>query len=67
VSREAAKALASGYAGRGIPVYALLQADGSAQLYAGAFDTPERASLLAATLRTAGITPTVVYRTGRAF
>jgi hypothetical protein len=67
VSREAAKALASGYAGRGIPVYALLQADGSAQLYAGAFDTPERAALLARTLRTAGIAPTVVYRTGRAF
>jgi hypothetical protein len=67
VSRQAAKALASGYAGRGIPVYALLQADGSAQLYAGAFDTPERATLLAATLRTAGIAPTVVYRTGRPF
>ena len=67
VSRDAAKALASGYAGRGIPVYALLQPDGSAQLYAGAFERPERAALLAGTLRAAGISPTLVYRTGRVF
>ena len=67
VSRDAAKALASGYAGRGIPVYALLQPDGSAQLYAGAFETPEGAALLASTLRDAGIAPTLVYRTGRTF
>jgi len=67
VSPDAAKALAAGYAGRGIPVYALLQADGSARLYAGAFETPERAALLASTLRASGIAPTLVYRTGRVF
>ena len=67
VSSDAAKALASGYAGRGLPVYALLQPDGTARLYAGAFETPDKAALLAATLREAGIEPTLVYRMGRAF
>lgn len=67
VSRDAAKALASGYAGRGLPVYALLQPDGTARLYAGAFETPDKAALLAGTLREAGIEPTLVYRIGRAF
>jgi hypothetical protein len=48
-------------------VYALLQPDGTARLYAGAFETPDKAALLAATLREAGIEPTLVYRMGRAF
>jgi hypothetical protein len=63
---SAAPAVAS-YIERGLPVYALQQTDGTATLYAGAFQTPEQAALLAESLKGAGITPTLVYRTGRPF
>jgi len=49
------------------PVYALLQSDGTASLYVGAFETPEQAALMLPTLRQAGIAPVLVYRTGRVF
>lgn len=65
VSAENAPALVSGYTARGLPVYALRQPDGTARLYAGAFETPEQAALLLDTLRAAGVPATVVYRTGR--
>lgn len=55
------------YLARGIPAYALLQADGSATIYAGAFDSAEQAALLIPSLRTAGIEPTLSYRLGRTF
>jgi hypothetical protein len=55
------------YADRGQPVYALRQANGSARLYAGAFEFPEQAVLFAESLRAAGLTPVLVYRTGRVF
>ncbi|MDQ3997023.1 MAG: hypothetical protein M3303_08385, partial [Gemmatimonadota bacterium] len=55
------------YVERGLPIYALRQADGSATLYAGAFETPEQATLLAESLRASGLAPTLVYRTGRVF
>ena len=58
-------ALVADFDRQGIPVYALLQASGAARLYAGAFETPEQAGLLAQTLRQAGIEPVLVYRTGR--
>jgi hypothetical protein len=59
-----AHAIAVAYRDRGIPVYALRQADGTLTLYAGAFETPEQAALLLSTLRADGEQPAVVYRTG---
>lgn len=53
--------------GRGITAYALLQDDGSARLYAGAFETPAQAAPLAASVRDAGTVPVVAFRTGRMF
>lgn len=52
---------------RGLPVYALLQSNGTARLYAGAFRTPEEATLLIEAMRDAGIATSLVYRTGRAY
>ena len=60
-----AHAIATDYRDKGIPVYALLQDDGTFTLYAGAFETPAQAAMLLPTLRAAGEDPVVVYRTGR--
>lgn len=60
-----AHTVATTYRAKGIPVYALVQDDGSYTLYAGAFESPEQAALLLSTLRAAGENPAVVYRTGR--
>ncbi|MFN2564824.1 MAG: hypothetical protein ABR499_07435 [Gemmatimonadaceae bacterium] len=67
VGPDTAAAAVSAYIERGLPVYALRQPDGSATLYAGAFETPEQATLLAESLRASGLSPTLVYRTGRVF
>lgn len=67
VSRETAAAVVRAYIARELPAYALLQDDGSARIYAGAFETPDQAALLAASVRAAGIEPTVAYRMGRTF
>ncbi|GAC1516543.1 MAG: hypothetical protein NVS1B4_12050 [Gemmatimonadaceae bacterium] len=67
VARDSAAGRVGQYLARGLPVYALLQADGTARLYAGAFATAAQSSLLAQILRTAGITPTVAFRTGSTF
>lgn len=55
------------YGKKGILAYALLQANGSATLYTGAFESPVQATTMADSLRTLGITPVLAYRTGRAF
>lgn len=55
------------YVYRGQPVYALRQANGSAWLLAGAFETPEQATLYAESLRASGTAPVLVYRKGRSF
>lgn len=55
------------FARRGLMPYALQQADGSATLYTGAFETPVQATSLADSLRALGITPVLAYRTGRTF
>ena len=54
-------------ASRGVIAYALRQNDGSAIIYTGAYESPSQATALAASLRTAGVAPVLVYRTGRAF
>lgn len=50
---------------RGVHAYALMQDDGSARVYAGAFDEPDQSSLAATALRVAGLTPVLEYRKGR--
>lgn len=55
------------YSKKGILAYALQQANGSATLYTGAFESPQQATTLADSLRALGITPVLAYRTGRAF
>jgi hypothetical protein len=55
------------YGDRGQPVYALRQPNGSAWLFAGAFESPAQSSLYAESLRASGITPVLVYRKGRPF
>jgi hypothetical protein len=52
---------------RGLPVYALLQSDGTARVFAGAFKAPEEATALYEALRSAGISTSLVYRTGRVY
>jgi hypothetical protein len=47
--------------------YALLQTDGTARLYAGAFKNKEEAGPLSELMRGAGIHTTVVFRTGRVY
>jgi SPOR domain len=54
-----------GLTAKGVSGYAMRQADGSARVYAGAFERPQQASLAATALRVAGFTPVLVYRTGR--
>ena len=65
VDPAAAPGVVKDYRTRGIPAYALRQADGTATLYAGAFETPEQAALFTTYLRAAGIEPALTYRLGR--
>ncbi len=67
VAREMVAHEVDVWRGRGITAYALLQDDGSARLYAGAFETPAQAAPLAASVRDAGTVPVVAFRTGRMF
>ena len=59
--RKAVDSLSKG----GIPLYGLTQKDGSARVYAGAFSTAAETRQFADQLKSAGITPVLVYRTGR--
>jgi hypothetical protein len=54
-------------AARAQPVYALRQPDGAANLYFGAYESPQQAALAVPAVRKAGITPKLVYRIGRVF
>ena len=68
VSADAVPGMLKYFAGRGQPVYALRQSDGSARLYAGAFESPGQANLFVDAVRSGGnIRPVLVYRIGRAF
>jgi len=62
---EAVAASVGKYAERGVAVYPLIQNDGGARLYAGAFERPNDAAELIKTLQGAGLQPVLVYRTGR--
>ncbi|MFN2635781.1 MAG: SPOR domain-containing protein [Gemmatimonadaceae bacterium] len=63
---EAVRAAVAKYTARGLPVYSLIQDDGGARLYAGAFEHMDQSRELTRNLRGAGMNPVLVYRTGRA-
>lgn len=67
VAADSVAALRGQLIERGIATYALLQSDATARIYAGAFATRDEAMHLAPLLRTAGIQPRIVYRTGRSY
>lgn len=67
VPTDEVPAALAGWAERGITAYALLQDDGRARLYVGAFETLDQSVLLAASLRDLGVEPLVAFRTGRMF
>ena len=67
VSRRAAQNVADGYGQRQIAAYPLLQSDGSATIFVGAFETPDEAFPLMNELKAKGVGSTLYYRTGRSF
>ena len=67
VAADSVETLRARYRELGVATYALLQPEGRARIYAGAFATPEEAMHLAPVLRSAGLQPRIVYRTGRSF
>jgi len=67
VKADAVPAMLKYFAGRGQAVYALRQADGSARLYADAFESPQDAALFIDEVRSSGIRPVLVYRIGRVY
>ena len=67
-STTEAAALIADYQSRKVPVYGLLQRDGSVRIYAGAFENPDEAALLKSALKnTKNIDATLAYRVGRAY
>jgi hypothetical protein len=64
VPRDSAGAVARGFRGRRVPAYALVQSDGTARIYTGAFETATQANAAAGALLAAGVQPTLAYRTG---
>lgn len=62
---DAVTAAVGKYAAQGVSVYPLIQQDGGARLYSGAFARSQDAAELLQTLRGAGLKPVLVYRTGR--
>jgi hypothetical protein len=67
VPREQASMFVHAYQSKGLPVYALLQSDGTATLFAGAFSDIEQAQPLVTSFQANGEQPIVLFRTGRAF
>lgn len=67
VSRRAGQNVADGYGQNQIAAYPLLQADNTATIFVGAFETPDQAAPLMEELKVKGVKTTLVYRTGRSF
>ena len=63
---DAIRAAVQKYAARGLAVYTLMQEDGDARIYVGAFTTASQSAELIKSLRAAGLKPVLVYRTGSA-
>jgi hypothetical protein len=66
-SATEAAAVVARYTELEAPAYALLQPDGQVLVYVGAFTRPEESIGFAGELAQAGMTPLLVYRTGRVF
>ena len=66
-SATEAAALIADYQSRKVPVYGLLQRDGSVRIYAGAFENPDEAALFKSALKLKNIDATLAYRVGRAY
>lgn len=66
VPRDSVAPAARALRQRRLAAYALLQPDGSARLYAGAYANAGEAAAAAGVLRAAGVEPTLAYRTGTA-
>jgi hypothetical protein len=66
-SATEAAALIADYQSRKVPVYGLLQRDGSVRIYAGAFENPDEAALFKSALTMKNIDATLAYRVGRAY
>ena len=67
VSADAVPGYLKYFVGRGQPVYALRQPNGSVRLYACAFESPAQASLQLNSICTSGVRPVLVYRIGRVY
>jgi hypothetical protein len=67
VPSDSVPAYLAGFSELGLPAYALRRPDGTADVLAGAFDSPTQAALHIPALRAAKVEPVLVFRTGRAF
>lgn len=67
VPAAAVPAMLAQFVEQGQPVYALRQADGTAWLMVGAFESIDQSGLYAETLRGSNFKPVLVYRKGRVF
>ena len=67
LTRAEADSVVASWRARGVAAYALQQQDGSAHVFAGAFETTAEAAVLAAAVRDRGTQPVMAFRTGRAF
>lgn len=65
VPAAGAAAAVARWIARGVPAFAAVDDGGRARIYAGVFETPEQASVLAMSLSAAGVTPVLAYRIGR--
>lgn len=65
--RTAAGEAIEAWRSRGIGAYALQSVNGRIRIYAGAFDVPAQAAVLAMRLRDLGAEPKLAYRIGRSF
>ena len=63
---DSVRATLQRYEARQLSVYALMQDDGGALIYAGAFAKADQSAELSRTFRNAGLKPVLVYRRGRA-
>jgi hypothetical protein len=61
---DAVRGAVDKYTARGLAVYALMQNNGGALIYAGAFSRADQSAELIRTLRGAGLKPVLAYRTG---
>jgi hypothetical protein len=61
---DAVRAAVEKYTARGLTVYALIQDDGGARIFGGAFGAADQSAGLTRILRGVGLKPVLVYRTG---